>query len=285
MREFLNRVLGFVFFFSKKTKHFLWKKIYDRLAKTHDVFDWAFMNYGFDYDNKNEEPYLSGEDEKYRYCIQLYHHAVEGLQVGGKTVLEVGCGRGGGASYVARYMSPKKIVGIDYSKNAIALCNRIHNENNLGFVEGDAANIPFDNNSYDIVINVESSHCYPSIPRFLSEVERVLRPGGLFVWTDICPKKAIEKYEGAFGAFGMKNIKSYEITKNVLSALDKKTINDTKNELIKKNTPFYLRGIMKDFSGVKDTNIYKTLKDGRTRYYFKVFQKNIGGVENESNVV
>ncbi len=30
---------------------------------------------------------------------------------------------------------------------------------------------------------------------------------------------------------------------------------------------------MKDFSGVKDTNIYKTLKNGRTGYYFKVFQK------------
>jgi len=34
-----------------------------------------------------------------------------------------------------------------------------------------------------------------------------------------------------------------------------------------------LRGIMRDFSGVKNTNVYKTLKDGRTKYYFKVFQK------------
>tara|TARA_B100000959_G_scaffold286652_1_gene366282 strand:+ start:621 stop:1445 length:825 start_codon:yes stop_codon:yes gene_type:complete len=273
MREILNYVLGFVFFFSKKTKHFLWKKIYDRLAKTHDVFDWAFMNYGFDYDNKKREPSLSKEDEKYRYCIQLYHHAIEGLQVEDKTVLEVGCGRGGGTSYIARYMSPKKVVGIDYSKNVIALCNRIHSENNLEFVEGDASNIPFDNNIYDAVVNVESSHCYPSIPRFLSEVERVLRPGGLFVWTDLCPKKAVKKYEEAFSVFGLKCVESYEITKNVLRALDKETINETKNEIIKKNTPFYLRGIMKDFSGVKDTNIYKTLKDGRTKYYFKVFQK------------
>ena len=131
------------------------------------------------------------------------------------------------ASYVARYMSPKKMMGIDYSKNAIALCNRIHNEKNLGFVEGDASNIPFENKSYDFIINVESSHCYPSIPQFLSEVERVLRPGGVFVWTDICPKKAIEKYEEAFDAFGLKCLESYEITKNVLGALDKETINNT----------------------------------------------------------
>ena len=86
-------------------------------------------------------------------------------------------------------------------------------------------------------------------------------------------KKEIVKYEEAFDALGLKGLESYEITINVLGALDKETINDTKNEIIKKNTPFYLRGIMKDFSGVKDTNIYKTLKNGRTRYYFKVFQK------------
>jgi ubiquinone/menaquinone biosynthesis C-methylase UbiE len=231
------------------------------------------MNYGFDYNDKNQEPPLNQDDEKYRYCIQLYHHAVEGLQVEGKTVLEVGSGRGGGASYIARYMSPNKITGVDYSKNAITLCNRIHNENNLEFVEGDASSLPFNNNSYDVIINVESSHCYPSIPRFLSEVRRVLKPGGLFAWTDLCPEKAIEKYEGAFGGFGMKCVESYEITKNVLGALDKETINEAKNEFIQKGTPFYLRGIMRDFSGVKNTNVYKTLKDGRTKYYFKVFQK------------
>jgi len=170
-------------------------------------------------------------------------------------------------------MSPNKITGVDYSKNAVTLCNRIHNENNLEFVEGDASSLPFNNNSYDVIINVESSHCYPSLPRFLSEVKRVLKPGGLFAWTDLCPEKAIEKYEGAFSDFGMKCVESYEITKNVLGALDKETINEAKNEFIQKGTPFYLRGIMRDFSGVKNTNVYKTLKDGRTKYYFKVFQK------------
>ena len=272
MGTLFNKIFGFIFFFSKKIKHFLWKKIYDRLANTYEVFDWAFMNYGFDYDDRNQEPYLSQEDENYRYCIQLYHHTVEKLDIKDKTVLEVGSGRGGGTSYIARYLSPKKITGIDYSKNAIKLCNRIHNENNLEFIEGDASNIPFDNDSYDIVINVESSHCYPSIPQFLSEVKRVLKPGGLFAWTDICPEKAIGKYEEAFASFGMKNIESYEITKNVLNALDKDTINETKNDIIKSGAPFYLKGIMKDFSGVKDTNIYNTLKDGRTKYYFKIFQ-------------
>ena len=96
--------------------------------------------------------------------------------------------------------------------------------------------MPFDNDSYDVIINVESSHCYPSIPQFLSEVKRVLKPGGFFAWTDICPEKAINHYEDSFNNMGMKNIESYEITKNVLNALDKDTINETKNKIIKDET-------------------------------------------------
>ncbi|HIC83493.1 MAG TPA: class I SAM-dependent methyltransferase [Candidatus Marinimicrobia bacterium] len=272
MGTFFRKLAGFIFFFSKKIKHFLWKRIYDRLANTYEYFDWAFMNYGFDYDNKSNEPPLGDEDEEYRYCIQLYHHTVEKLAVQDKTVLEVGSGRGGGTSYIARYLSPKKITGIDYSKNAIKLCNRIHNEHNLRFVEGDASDLPIEDDSQDVVINVESSHCYPSIPQFLSEVKRVLKPGGLFAWTDVCPTEAVNDYEEAFNTCGMKTIDYYQITENVLRALDGDKINEVKNEIISKSTPFYLKGIIKDFSGMKDTAIYNTLKNGRTQYSFRILQ-------------
>ncbi|GIS42930.1 MAG: hypothetical protein Ct9H90mP15_09700 [Candidatus Neomarinimicrobiota bacterium] len=51
--------------------------------------------------------------------------------------------------------------------------------------------MPFDNDSYDVIINVESSHCYPSIPQFLSEVKRVLKPGGFFAWTEFVQRKQL----------------------------------------------------------------------------------------------
>merc|ERR1712045_162299 len=44
--------------------------------------------------------------------------------------------------------------------------------------------LPFEDNSFDIVIDVESSHVYSDFPRFLKEVHRVLKPGGSFCWTD-----------------------------------------------------------------------------------------------------
>ena len=67
--------------------------------------------------------------------------------------------------------SPKGI------SHAISLCKNNYNLNNLNFIIGDSANLPFDDNSVDVVVNVESSHCYPSIPDFISEVCRVLKPG------------------------------------------------------------------------------------------------------------
>jgi ubiquinone/menaquinone biosynthesis C-methylase UbiE len=45
--------------------------------------------------------------------------------------------------------------------------------------------MPFPDASFDAVINVESSHCYPSMGRFLSEVHRVLRPRGSLLFADL----------------------------------------------------------------------------------------------------
>ena len=266
--------LGSIFFQTKKIKYFLWKIFYERLANVpYDIFDWAFMNYGYDYENKDKEPVLEARDEKYRYCIQLYQHSLDRLDVKGKTLLEIGCGRGGGASYMARYMPFKKVTAIDYSSNAIALCRKTHSERNLEFLEGDALNIPFNDNSYDIVLNVESSHCYPDIPKFLSEVKRVLKPGGFFVWTDLYPETMTQKYENVFNEAGLQKVKAYDITENVLRALDNKAINDAKKEIIRNQIPFIIRNIIRSFSGIKDTDIYNSLKDGRTKYYYRLLKK------------
>ena len=49
-------------------------------------------------------------------------------------------------------------------------------------MQGDAQDLPFPDESFDAVINVEASHIYPNFERFLGEVARVLRPGGHFLY-------------------------------------------------------------------------------------------------------
>ncbi|QDU31359.1 Phthiotriol/phenolphthiotriol dimycocerosates methyltransferase [Anatilimnocola aggregata] len=55
----------------------------------------------------------------------------------------------------------------------------------LSFVVGDAENLPFEDDTFDAVVNVESSHCYRSDPAFLAQVRRVLRTGGHVLFADL----------------------------------------------------------------------------------------------------
>lgn len=56
---------------------------------------------------------LSESDEPNRYCIQLYHQTASQVDLTGKEVLEVSCGAGGGASYIARNLGPASYTGLD----------------------------------------------------------------------------------------------------------------------------------------------------------------------------
>ena len=109
------------------------------------------MNYGYDEDGFYPE--LNSEDESERYPIHLYHHVVTQVDISGKRILEVGSGRGGGASYIVRYLNPALVHGIDISESAVELCNEIPQAENLSFGEGDSENIPFEYETFDVVLN------------------------------------------------------------------------------------------------------------------------------------
>ena len=100
-------------------------------------------------------------------------------------------GRGGGASYLSRYLGPRSVTGIDISPRAIAFCRRVHDNPGLRFRVGDAERIPARDNSVDAVVNVEASFCYASLDRFLAEVTRVLRPGGRLHIADITVQRPV----------------------------------------------------------------------------------------------
>ncbi len=102
--------------------------------------------------------------------------------------MEVVCGRGGGASYIARYLNPLFIKAVDISHKAINYCKSNHKSLNLEFLQGDAQQLPFDKNAFDVVINVESSHCYPNLSVFFDEVYKVLKPDGYVLYADLKQK-------------------------------------------------------------------------------------------------
>jgi fatty-acid O-methyltransferase len=156
--------------------------------------DRVFLNWGYDEDPPMALP-LAESDEPNRYSIQLYHRTATQVDLTGKRVLEVSCGHGGGASYLMRTQGPASYTGLDLNPIGLDFCRKKHQLPGLDFVHGSAEKLPFTDQSFDAIINIEASHCYPEFPRFLTEVARVLRPGGHFLYADARKRRYIAAWE------------------------------------------------------------------------------------------
>ena len=131
--------------------------------------------------------------------------------------------------------------------------------------------MPFKDNTFDAVINIESSHCYGNMKRFLSEVSRVIKPGGYFGWADLRAKDMVEETEFAFEKSNLTCIHNNTITQEVLDALD--DIHDVKMTMITNHVPKFLQSAFTDFAGAKNSKIYNSFKSGNAVYLSKVLKK------------
>src|SRR5665213_3573873 len=199
----------------------LWYPAVTRLTRNAPVI---FLNYGYAETGDGASiPALNAEDEPDRPCIQLYDAVVRPVSLKGLRVLEVSCGHGGGASYIARYHHPASMHGIDRNASAVALCQRRHHAANLTFATGNALALDFPNESFDAVVNVEASHCYPDMPKFLSEVARVLRPGGHFLYADFRLKTETDLLRQQLAASGLQILESEDISPSVVRGMQLNT--------------------------------------------------------------
>ncbi len=210
-----------------------------------ELADWihdpryVFMNHGFaELDQPEDFHWLKAEDAPWRYSINLVRHVLEGVDLTGKRVLDVGCGRGGTCSYLRRYHEPAHVVGLDLVAASIEFCRITHPLDGLEFVEGDAQSLPFEDGSFDVVTNIESSHCYPSLARFYAEVRRVLRPGGVFCYTDNMEPRADNRHDQLLQAAGGIITAQRDITRQVAegsSRWQRLVGSDFMNEMVDEN--------------------------------------------------
>ena len=219
VQPFIDR-LTFRSFYPK----FLVKPWYSYLtryaARYYPDDDVLFLSAGYEEDPPLDIP-LAASDEPKRFSIQLYHHVATQADLSGKRVLEVGCGHGGGASYLTRTLHPASYTGLDLNPAGIAFCRKRHDLAGLEFVQGDAENLPFPDKSFEAVINIESSHCYPRFRRFLAEVARVLSPGGHFLYADFYPYVRIVEWEAALADAPMRLLSHADIKMQMLRGMEK----------------------------------------------------------------
>ncbi|MEZ4656921.1 MAG: class I SAM-dependent methyltransferase [Caldilineaceae bacterium] len=249
-------------------RRILWKYWYPYLTRLTKDTSLVFLNYGYIDDCSIN---LQRADETNRLYIQLYHHVVGAIDLTGLDVMEVSCGHGGGASYVTRYLHPKAMLGVDRNPSAIEFCRNHHAVKDLAFVQGDAEALQFDSHSYDAIINIEASHCYGNMAQFLKEVNRLLRPGGYFLYADFRTQAGYAMLSEHLMRSGLKIIKKENITSNVLQAME---IDDpSKRQLIQQLAPGILRKPVARFAGVKGSNIFNAFASEEMIYVSYVLRK------------
>lgn len=97
------------------------------------------------------------------------------VDVQNKQVIDIGCG-GGIYTKELALMGAKNVVGLDFSKEILQAakenCNAFPN---ISFIHGDAHNIPYPNESFDLVISRAVIHHLQDVPTFIREASRILK--------------------------------------------------------------------------------------------------------------
>ena len=245
--------------FLRRVLHRIFYQWLARLDKDGDV---TLMNYGYNGDDISLE--LAPEDQPHRYNLQLYYAVARPAELKGRDVLEVGSGRGGGASFLTRYLEPRSMTGVDYAEKSVEFAQRAHPVEGLRFVHGDAEDLPFEDNSFDVVINVESSHCYGSMSQFVKEVRRVLRPGGQFLWADLRHPELVTSVLVDMEQAGFQIVEQETITPQVLASLEH--LSEKHRALVDKHVPDFARPLFYRFAGVEGTTYQQQFESGELTY-------------------
>jgi len=203
------------------------QKTYNRYVKMGLDGDHRFNNHGYVALTESEKtemtlPIAYLGDSFNLFNTQLYHCVAAPVDLTNKHVLEVGCGRGGGSSYLQEKLRASKVVGLDLAKKNIEVCKK-HSNQYLSYIVGDAEDLPFNDSTFDIVVNIESSHNYPNIELFYKEVRRVLKNNGHFLYADIFPSELAKCMALKLYSQRLCIVSERDITANVVEALRLKT--------------------------------------------------------------
>jgi ubiquinone/menaquinone biosynthesis C-methylase UbiE len=232
------------------------RQFYNAAAATST--DFAFMNYGY----APLAADLEGTAEPEKYCLQLYRRLLGDVDLRGRKVVEVSCGRGGGAAHVAATYQPASYLGIDISEKNLALATqRFAGVSSLSFQVGNAEALPLPDASCDALLNVEASHLYDNPARFFAEAFRVVKPGGTFFHVDLAWKDKDPPAMIAAAGFQIASVE--DISKNVVQALD---LDSVRREAIVMSFPENMRNDFRDWSGVKGFRAYNRLLNGEWIY-------------------
>lgn len=204
-----------------------------------------FMHLG-EFVEPSAPPISAAEFERAQRVLTERTIALAGMQAGAH-VLEVGCGFGGNIAVIDRMGLAARLVGLDIGTRQLELAQRIVrpvSEASIEWVHGDATDLPFTEEAFDVLLAIECAFHFSSRRAFASEARRVLRTGGRLVLTDLvagagagddgelekileqtlAPLPDIQGKEGSWldiaGQTGFRVVRSEDITRAVMPSFE-----------------------------------------------------------------
>ena len=146
----------------------------------------------FNLQNEGNKTYAEWQFEKGANTIAFYTQKYTPEEMfKDKYVLDMGCGAGGKSLYYAS-LGAKKVTGVDivpsYKQESTELAKKLGYSDKFEFVLGDAANLPFPDNSFDTIIMNDFMEHVSTPELALKEALRLLKKGGR-VYTNFPPYK------------------------------------------------------------------------------------------------
>eukprot|EP00871_Galdieria_phlegrea_P004717 jgi/Galph1/5246/GphlegSOOS_G3823.1 len=191
-------------------------------------------------------------------CLIRTNEYNDATSVNGVHILDIGCGIGGSARYLAKKDKRIRITGITLSSSQVERGKKLNEEQNLQsqiqLLIADAHHLPFPDNCFDIIWSLESGEHMADKYLFLSECSRVLKPNGklaMLVWCHRkCPPPLDDEERvilySIYEAYRLPYVCSIEELANVLYQTDMTDI--TKDDWSSSVFPFWMEVLQTAFS-------------------------------------
>lgn len=165
-------------------------------------------------------------NNKLAYVVYLRHlfayEAASDLLKNQKKILEIGSGEGYGAAYLSE--GPFDITCYDLSEEIAKHATKNYSKNNLRFSAFDGKRIPEADNTFDAVISFQVIEHVPDVNAYLKEINRVLKPGGIFICTTPNRFYRLRPGQKPWNNFHLREYYDHELQKDLATVFSKANV-------------------------------------------------------------
>ncbi len=186
-----------------------------------------------------------------------------------RTILEIGCGIGGGLQYLSYRFPDAYLTGLDLSLVGLKRANKV---TNASLLAGDAHNLPLSNDRFDLVTAVETAHMF-DLTIYMREVSRILAPRGLYIMIDIGLGTAEfqqQRYSKQAEYADMECILFIDLTDAMLQAVEHDKV---RREKLLRWIPPPFRFYARNTAVLPGTQYNQEYQNGRRCYFMCVLRK------------